>query len=256
MKKHLSQYYQPVDLPTAQVLLDRNPRSAVISLGPKPPLDPYAEVEVVIDVGRIDLSYVKEEGGLIRIGSMAPLQTLVESPIVRALADGILSDAAHLSAHLGLRHLATLDGAIGASEGPPEVRAALLALEALPVMHGAILAEVHIAAQPSARGAMARLARSPRDEAIAVACAVVEASDGVCRRARLVAASPAPQRFESAGRMLEGQALKPERLDAIITAVMKEAKPVGDYRGSEEYRRAMIGVLMRRALAEAWRKTG
>jgi CO/xanthine dehydrogenase FAD-binding subunit len=41
-------------------------------------------------------------------------------------------------------------------------------------------------------------------------------------------------------------------IDRLAAAIMEQAAPVGDYRGSVEYRRQMADVLARRALAAAF----
>jgi CO/xanthine dehydrogenase FAD-binding subunit len=47
---------------------------------------------------------------------------------------------------------------------------------------------------------------------------------------------------------LVGAPLDKERIRAVAAAVEAEVSPKGDYRGSAEYRRAMAGVMTRRAL--------
>jgi CO/xanthine dehydrogenase FAD-binding subunit len=42
--------------------------------------------------------------------------------------------------------------------------------------------------------------------------------------------------------------LDAERIRAVAAAIEQEVVPQGDFLGSEEYRRAMAGVLARRAL--------
>ena len=54
--------------------------------------------------------------------------------------------------------------------------------------------------------------------------------------------------------MLKGKAFTPELLRTASEAVMSEVEPVGDFRGSAEYRREMAGVLARRALEAAWKR--
>jgi carbon-monoxide dehydrogenase medium subunit len=54
--------------------------------------------------------------------------------------------------------------------------------------------------------------------------------------------------------MLKGKAFTPELLRTASEAVMNEVEPVGDFRGSAEYRREMAGVLARRALEAAWKR--
>ncbi|MEK7326282.1 MAG: FAD binding domain-containing protein [Chloroflexota bacterium] len=254
MPNRLRDYHRPEDIATAVELLARTDvRAAPLVIGPRPPSDPFKGVEAVVDLSHLNLDYIKEENGVVRIGAMTPLQDLVDSPLIKSLADGILAEAALLSAHLGLRNLATLQGALR-PDSPPEVQMALLALESMPVMNGDVLVEVRLGRQPGARGALERLARAPRDVAIVAACAVVEVEGGVCRRARVAVASPEPRRLESVEKLLAGQTLTPDRLQLAAEAAMAEAKVESDYRASAEYRRKMAGVLTRRALAKAWER--
>jgi len=44
--------------------------------------------------------------------------------------------------------------------------------------------------------------------------------------------------------------LDPDRIRAVAEAVEEEVAPRGDFLGSREYRRAMAGVLVRRALEQ------
>jgi CO/xanthine dehydrogenase FAD-binding subunit len=254
MPNRLREYDRPEDLTTAQQLLARaDVHAAPLVTGPRPPADPFKGVEAVVDLSHLNLAYIKEEGGAILVGAMTPLQDLVDSPLIRSLAGGVLSEAAHLTAHLGLRNLATLQGAL-TPDSPPEVHMALLALDGTPVMSGNMLAEVKLNRQPGAHGALERLARTPRDVAIVAACAVIDVADGVCGKARVAVASPKPQRLEAVEKMLANQALTPDRLQAAGEAAMAEAKAESDFRASAEYRREMAGVLVRRAVAEAWKK--
>jgi carbon-monoxide dehydrogenase medium subunit len=103
---------------------------------------------------------------------------------------------------------------------------------------------------------LARVARSPRDEAIVAVAAKLYVHEGVCRNVRLAVAgaSPQPTRVLSAEALLEGQPWSDERLNAVVERVRVEAQPIVDYRGSVEYRKAMAGTLARRALTEAWQR--
>jgi CO/xanthine dehydrogenase FAD-binding subunit len=119
---------------------------------------------------------------------------------------------------------------------------------------GELIVEVHFD-RPSAYagGALARVARAPRDEAIVAAAALVEMADGVCRQVRLaIAGAGKPQRMASAEHILEGRPLNNTWLQKAVEAIEAEVTPVSDFRGSAEYRRAMAGVLARRAVEGAW----
>jgi CO/xanthine dehydrogenase FAD-binding subunit len=83
-------------------------------------------------------------------------------------------------------------------------------------------------------GALERVARAPRDEAIVAVAAVVNRAT---RQAR-VGVGPAPL-FSASG-----------QADEIVHA-LDGWQPVSDFRASADYRKAMAGVLTRRALKSA-----
>ena len=259
MPSRLRDYHRPADLQSARKLLQRaGSRTVPLNTSPRPPLDPYPGVEAVVDLSQLKLNTIKQDGETIRIGGMTLLQEIADSALLRAQAGGVLSQAAHLSAHLGLRNVATLGGAILSTDGPPEVLLALLALDAEQVRDGDLLMEVKFAMQTQSGGAMERVARTPRDQAIVAAVALFEVETprrglSLCRHARLAmaGASPSPRRFTSAENILEGQTLSADLLQKLADVVSADADPVPDYRGTAEYRKAMAGVLAIRAIEKA-----
>ncbi len=97
------------------------------------------------------------------------------------------------------------------------------------------------------------VARAPTDEPIVYAVAARWVEDGVLRGIRLaltgvsrlaVFVPTAPERWI-------GQPFDEEALRSLARAVAEEVRPRGDFRGSEEYRRAMAEVLTRRVLSNA-----
>jgi len=81
--------------------------------------------------------------------------------------------------------------------------------------------------------------------------------DGTIRQARLImgAVGPTPLRAVQAEDLLAGERPK-DQDDPIFCsaslAAANEARPIDDHRGSAEYRRAMVEVLIRRVLGRAW----
>jgi CO/xanthine dehydrogenase FAD-binding subunit len=225
--------------------------------GPRLPDAPFAGIDIVVDLSPLNLNYIRVLDSILRIGVATPLQTIAEAAEIQAEACGLLTEAARLVAPLTLRNLATLGGALAATKGPPEVRLALLVMEAVRVPDDP-LAEIVLARspRPGLGAALARVARSPRDEAIVAVAAKLYVHEGVCRNVRLAVAgaSPQPTRVLSAEALLEGQPWSDERLNAVVERVRVEAQPIVDYRGSVEYRKAMAGTLARRALTEAWQR--
>lgn len=255
MPSRLRDYHRPADLQSTQKFLQRaDSRAVPLNTSPRPPLDPYRDVDAVVDLSQLKLNTIKEDGGTIRIGGMTPLQELADSDLLRAQAGGVLCQAAHLAAHLGLRNVATLGGAILSTDGPPEVLLALLALDAEQVRDGELLIEMRFAKQTGSGGGLERVARTPRDQAIVAAVAVVESGRSVCRLA-LAGVGASSMRMTTAEKMLRGKSLDAKLLQSVADAVSSEVNPLPDYRGSVEYRKAMAGVLAKRALTTAWNKT-
>ena len=103
---------------------------------------------------------------------------------------------------------------------------------------------------PERRWGQATVARTLADEPIVAAIAVLALEgDTVCQaRVALTGVWPGSVRLAEAATRLVGGPLDVERIQAVATAVEEEVVPKGDFLGSAEYRRAMAGVLTRRAL--------
>lgn len=106
------------------------------------------------------------------------------------------------------------------------------------------------ALRPGIRWGEARVARTPSDEPIVLAIAVVEAAAGTVTRARLALTGvwARPAGLAGAADRLVGRGLDSGAIAEVVSAIGDEVAPRGDFLGSAEYRRAMAGVLARRAL--------
>ncbi len=256
MTDRIRHVYRPTTLDEAHDLL-RQEGAELLGFGPRVPDRLYAQAERVVDPSGLGLTEVRLVDGQLRIGANVALQTLVEHEAVRTVAGGALSAAAWWSATSALRAAATLAGTLTALDGPPEVRAVLLALDAHLAVHGAHRYDLALSTWPGlARGelvvevrlaasagpvALERIARAPRDEAI-LAAAVALTNPGV-----VVAAG------QDAGRVRVWRFDHPEP-GAITDQVMAELDVSNDLRGTADYRRAMADVLVRRALARIQEK--
>ena len=69
------------------------------------------------------------------------------------------------------------------------------------------------------------------------------------------AVAPVPLRLRSVEKMIEGQEISPELLNRAGKMVEEEVNPITDVRSTEEYRRIMSGVLVKRAIEEAIKGT-
>ena len=238
--------------------------STVLMIGPRLPDLPFAQMEAAVDLQAIGMNTIAVEGAAIRIGALATLQSVVESAPLATVADGIVAHAAALAAHFGLRNLATVAGAIdGATDdppGPPEVLLALLALGATATVLGqpettlaladyqptaqTLLSEIMIDQATPWHGALARVARSPLDQAIVTAVAAVSAATA---RVAVAGASATPIVVEAIPAINTAQTVAD-----LVAAVAARTAPTGDYRGSVAYRQVMAEVLARRALTQAF----
>jgi aerobic carbon-monoxide dehydrogenase medium subunit len=75
----------------------------------------------------------------------------------------------------------------------------------------------------------------------------------LCRAIRIVlgAVAPTPIRARGAEAVLLDQPLDQHLVEMAALAAMNESRPLSNVRGSAEYRRAMVGVLTKRAIARA-----
>ena len=96
------------------------------------------------------------------------------------------------------------------------------------------------------------VARTPADEPIVAAYAVIEKDGQTVRQARvaLTGVWPEPARLAQAPQGLVGGQADRSATTSVAAEVARETAPRGDFLGSAEYRRAMAAVLTRRALEQ------
>jgi len=103
--------------------------------------------------------------------------------------------------------------------------------------------------------AFLKVGRVSTDIAVVNAAACLTMKMTVCVKCRLAvgAVAPVPLRLRSVEKMIEGNEVSPELLDRAGKMVEDEVSPITDVRSTEEYRRIMSGVLVKRAIEEATR---
>lgn len=239
----------------------------------------------VIDLKRIaGLSGVRREGEWFAIGAATPCTSLKNDAALCAAWPGAV-EAANLIGSVQVRNRATMAGnlcnASPAADSVPALVAAgatcLIAgpsgmrqvpVEAIPVSPGRtslapgeFVVEIRLPARTQ-RGADAYLRSTPRTEMdIAVVGAAANLAfdgDGTCTSARVALGAVAPTvvAVEAAGAALAGTRLDDAALDAMAEAVRAACNPIDDKRGTISYRKAMAGVLARRAVLIAATRAG
>lgn len=265
MPAHIREYQRASTAEDALTLLKRETiDTAPLMPGPRMPDDGFPAAAAVVDLQELPWDYISREPAVLRIGCNTLLQTLVENAAIRSVANGVIAEAAALAAPRTLRNLTTLAGALaGIIDGPPELTLALLALDAQATVQSSVaqqvvplrdyksstiglLVEVAADLTASSAAALARVARTPLDQAIVAAVGAVA---GQTARVAVSGATPLPFVVETT--VDDVPAAVVARLAA---AVVNQAAPVGDYRGSADYRRRMADVLARRALEAAFAK--
>jgi probable selenate reductase FAD-binding subunit len=231
-------YWRPSSVAQAFELLER-PGAVVLGGGTQLNPSPTAVGVEVVDLQALHLDGIEAgPGDSLRIGAMTTLQELVDSDQVPA----VVREAARREDPSTLRAQATVGGCIASGDAESELLAALLVYEAvvqvagrqasedvpldvvlagLPVARGHIVAAVTI--QTTGTAAAARTARTPADRAIVAAVA---------------RAAPSGRRTA-----LTGVAATP-----ILVQTADGLDPVGDFRGSGEYRRALATTLLARVV--------
>lgn len=234
------------------------------------------EIRCLIDVTRLGLDYIEDEGELLRIGATTTMHQLAVSPAVAKLANGVLSSSCCQGWPTEVRNTATLGGnVVGGgpfADSPP----ALLALDAevviarhdgeekLPILDffldyrrtavgQGILKEIQIPRPSSqARGVFLKLGRTQVDQALVNLAVTLEMDRGVCGRVRIAfgAIGRTPQRILEAERVLLEKPLQPDIIEDVVSVVTELVDPVIDLRASADYRRELAGVLTRRALLQ------
>jgi len=265
MPAHIHEYQRAPNVEQALVWLERDTiETAPLIPRPRMPDDGFLPAAAVIDLQELPWDYISREPANLRIGGNTRLQTLVENAAIRSVANGVIAEAAALAAPRTLRNLTTLAGALaGIIDGPPELTLALLALDAQSTVQSSaaqqvvplraykssnigLLVEVAVDLTASSAAALARVARTPLDQAIVAAVGAVV---GQTVRVAVAGASPLPFVVETTVDDLPATVI-----DRLAAAVTRQTAPVADYRGSADYRRKMADVLARRALEAAFAK--
>ena len=100
--------------------------------------------------------------------------------------------------------------------------------------------------------------RVKMDLSLASVAVLLERKNGTCRRVRIAAGSvaPTPLRLKSVEALLEGKTVTAEVLDEAGRVAAASVAPISDVRTTAEYRRRIVGVFVRRAVAELMERGG
>jgi carbon-monoxide dehydrogenase medium subunit len=233
--------------------------------------------EVLIDIHELDgeLRYVREEDGTLRVGALARHRDLLESPVVRERYT-LLADAEKFIADPLVRNMGTVGGSFAHADPSEDLPAAFVALGADVVVRGPdgertiaiedlsvgpfetviepdeILTEARVPRAPhgSSYFKVERRAGDYASAAVGVALwmngeDIEEARVGMC------GVGSTTLRARGAEEVLGGESPGIELYKRAGEQAAQECDPPDDARGTPEYKRDLVRVLVVRAMEQA-----
>lgn len=287
MKPAPFDYHAPDSLEQALDLMHQHAGEAKILAGGQSlvPAMNFRVVQpsVLIDLNRVgELSYIREEGNVIRVGSMARERHLeFDSSIAKHTP--LLYEAVPFIAHPQIRNRGTIGGSIVNADPAAELPVLMVALSARLKARNAsserlidaqdffigmfttalepdeILVEIELPfASPRTGWSFMEVAPRVGDYAMmGVAALVTLDESGKCKQAKLVYlnAGEGPTEAKKAAKLLEGEGLDDKLIEsAAELASEKEINPFGNIHTSPEFQRHLANVLTKKALKQAMQR--
>ena len=240
----------------------------------------FASPERVIDINGIPgLSYIKEENGVLKIGALTREAEIEHSDLLKKKFP-IFGDVTKLIADPQVRNRGTIGGNLAHGDAANDHPAVMLALSATVIATGPggkrsipideffhwhihqtalqqseILTEIQIPVPPKGTGsAYHKLERKVGDYATAGVAVQLTINDkGICTAIGigLTNVNPTPLRAGRSEQLLLNKPLTDENIAAAAQMASEDCSPSADLRGSEEYKRAMVAVLVKRMIKKA-----
>jgi carbon-monoxide dehydrogenase medium subunit len=240
---------------------------------------------VLIDLNRVrELSYIHEDGEVLRIGSMARERHL-EFDLSIVKRTPLLNEAVPFIAHPQIRNRGTIGGSIVNADPAAELPVLMLALNArlkarntsrerwidsrdffvgmftTALEPDEILVEIELPFSPNRTGwAFMEVAPRAGDYAMMGVAALVTLDEaGKCKATKLVYlnAGEGPVEAKEAEKLLEGETLNDELIESAAgKASQEEINPFGNVHTSPEFQRHLANVLTKKALKQALQRAG
>jgi carbon-monoxide dehydrogenase medium subunit len=239
----------------------------------------FASPEYVIDINNIKgLSHIEASNGIVKIGALSREAEIEHSDLLKKHFP-IFGDVTKLIGDPQVRNRGTVGGNLAHGDAANDHPAAMLALRASVVITGPqgdrtvpidefffgfyrtaiqpneILTEIQIPIPPPGTGsAYHKLERKVGDYATAgVAVQLTLDGQGICTAAGigLTNVNPVPLRASRSEEALLGKPVTDASVAEAATYASQDCSPSSDLRGSEEYKRAMVAVLLKRMVRKA-----
>jgi carbon-monoxide dehydrogenase medium subunit len=236
-----------------------------------------ANPEHLIDINDLtELSYIRQEGGEIRIGALTRHVDLLKSELLAEHLP-LFRDAEEVIADPAVRNRGTIGGSLCQADAAEDLSAVCTAAKAQVVIRGAggervvgmegfhvgpfmtavgaaeMLTEVRLPLRPGAGSAHEKVERRAGDWAIAAASAALWIDGGAIGDAgiALSAVGLTTIHLTRAEQHLRGKAPTEELFAEAGAMASEDCSPMADGRGPADYKRHLAGVLTQRALRRA-----
>ncbi|MEM4201630.1 MAG: xanthine dehydrogenase family protein subunit M [Candidatus Hadarchaeum sp.] len=271
-------YFKVATVGEAVSLLNKFGRKAAVLAGgtdllvAKPP-----HIEYIIDISRLPLNYIKRDGRGIRIGSLASLNEIADSPLLKDEPYDVIAKSTLDMGTPITKNYATIGGNLCNAAPSADMPPSLIALEAEAritgplgkrkilvenffagpkksvLRRGEVLTEIFVPEAPrKTKAVFLKKGRTSEDIAQVNVAARLTVNGGVCKIAKIVlgAVAPTPLRVKTVETMLNGKNLEEisQSIDSVAKKAAEETRPISDIRAPAEYRRAVAEVLTKRAL--------
>jgi carbon-monoxide dehydrogenase medium subunit len=280
------EYFSPQTLKEALTLLDEYGEECKVIAGGQSLLilmrQGLVMPEYLIDIkGISELNYIQSDAkqGL-RIGALTTHRAIEKSPDMKN-GFGILAEMEHRLASIQTRNWGTIGGNICHGDPTGDPASVLIALNATVSMAslkgernmavedftqdyfetalepGELLTEIQVPAVPPHTGTAYTKFNVIESDMATVGVAVsvtLDSGDDVCKDVRIAlgACAPIPMRAKQAEEVLRGQHMTDDLLKEAGQIASQEADPISDIVASEEYRRELVKVLVKRVGKQAW----
>jgi len=283
MNNNIRQFYFPTSAKeAARLLVKLKGKALVVAGGTRLTRTVPPMVETVVDISDLPLRHVRADRKWLRIGALCSICDLEKSPVVAKWAGGVIARTAGFWSNAPARSMGTVGGNVVRPHPYNNLPPVFLALDAVAVCTDGLrekampfadvlkpevmrelgarylLTEVRVPAQTKGwSAASGRLAETKTDwESYANCVAAVDLKGGVVRKAAIALSAVLPRaaRMAKAEKLLEGKPGSEAAARAAAAAVVQELAELTGGSPGKAYAREAAGVLVRRALLEAFLK--
>jgi carbon-monoxide dehydrogenase medium subunit len=275
-------YYTPASLDEALKMLAEDGENSKVLAGGHSLIPAMrlrlAQPEKIIDIQalRPQLSYIKEDGDLIKIGAMTTHYQLESSDLLKSKAP-LLPEAAAVIGDVQVRNWGTVGGSLVHADPSSDLPSVMLALDAEMVLTSAkgervepasaffsgilqttiepdeLLTEIRFKAPNGKKTSYKKLPNKASHYSVVGCAAVIGVAGGKISDAAVAFSGLAeiPLRFDALEKSLVGQAADEASIEKACKGFTAGVDALEDLHGSQDYRRAMAEVFARRAILAA-----